>query len=63
MFVCESSNGCSCIHMQEAADASETGRCDEYVVAKNKDDALVKAKSQYVHRDPLLACMGCLCIS
>ena len=49
--------------MQEAADASETGRCDEYVVAKNRDDALVKAKSQYVHRDLLLACMGCLCTS
>lgn len=32
---------------QEAADASETGRCDEYVVAKNTDDALVKAKSQH----------------
>ncbi len=49
--------------MQEAADASETGRCDEYVVAKNRDEALVKAKSQYVHHDLLLACMGCLCTS
>lgn len=39
--------------MQEAADASETGRYDEYVVAKNRDDALVKAKSQYV-RSPCM---------
>jgi len=63
MFVCESLSHCGCINMQEAADASETGRCDEYVVAKNRDEALVKAKSQYVHHDLLLACMGCLCTS
>ncbi len=63
MFVCECPSDRGCINMQEAAGASETGRCDEYVVAKNRDDALVKAKSQYVHRDLLLACMGCLCTS
>ena len=62
MFVCESLSECGC-NMQEAADASETGRCDEYVVAKNRDDALVKAESQYAHCDPLFACMGCLCTS
>ncbi len=63
MSVCESLNDCGCTNMQEAADASETGRCDEYVVAKNRDEALVKAKSQYVHCDFLLACLGCLCTS
>ncbi|KAL3143467.1 hypothetical protein ABBQ38_002278 [Trebouxia sp. C0009 RCD-2024] len=32
---------------QESADASETGRCDDYVVAKSADDAMQKAQLQY----------------
>ena len=32
--------------MQEAADASETGRCEDYVVAKSEAEALAKARQQ-----------------
>ena len=32
--------------MQEAADASETGRCDDNVVAKSENEALEKAKQR-----------------
>ena len=33
-------------YTQEEADASETGRCDEYVVAKSQEEALQKARQQ-----------------
>ena len=36
---------CHC-RMQESADASETGRCDDYVVAKSEEEAMQKARQQ-----------------